>query len=527
MYKILVSDPLHPVGLAMLRESGHEVTELPPERRPELPELVAHYDALVVRSGTKVTADILAAGAGHLKVVGRAGVGVDNVDVKAATEHGILVINAPTANLMSATEHTFALMLAVARRVAVADKQMKEGVWDRKAHVGSELQGKTLGIIGFGRIGQRVARRAQAFDMTTVAFDPFIDAQTIQRFDTEALDLDTLLGRADFVTLHTPLSESTRNLLDTDKLALMKDTAVIINCGRGGVLDEGALLAALEAGTVGGAGIDVYASEPPTDFALAQHPRVVATPHLGASTHEAQERISTETAKMVIAALDGSLAVTAVNLPFRPTGVTGEPYLRLGETLGQIAWGLLGDAPLNRLRVELAGIDDALHTPITVAAVKGALEPVLAEAVNYVNAERVAAERDVAIERLSRTQPSDYPHLVQVHLEAGDRSVTVAGTLFHDDDLRVVSIDGFPLEFRPKDVLLVVRNRDVPGVVGRVGTVLGDATINIAEIHLARRPGSDQALAIVRLDARPSDGVIAAIAGLEPVVLTQLVDLSQ
>jgi D-3-phosphoglycerate dehydrogenase len=315
MHRILIADQLDPSGLVLFKEAGVEIHQLTAEERPRLAEIVADFDALVVRSSTQATAELLAAGK-RLKVVGRAGIGVDNVDVAAATELGILVVNAPTANLVSATEHTFALLLALARRVPEADASMKAGEWNRKL-TGFELHGKTLGIIGFGRIGQRVADRARGFEMKIVAYDPFLDAAAAGRLKVELLPVDDLLARADVITFHTPLTKETRNLLNGERLAKMKQGALVVNCGRGGVIDEAALLEALESGHIGGAALDVFAEEPPKDLALVRHKKVVATPHLGAQTREAQERISIETAEMVLAALAGSPDVAAVNSPAR------------------------------------------------------------------------------------------------------------------------------------------------------------------------------------------------------------------
>ncbi|HXO40226.1 MAG TPA: hydroxyacid dehydrogenase, partial [Thermoanaerobaculia bacterium] len=295
MHRILIADSLDPSGLALFADSGAEIVELREADRPRLAEIIGDFDALVVRSATKVTAELLHA-AKRLKVVGRAGIGVDNVDVAAATEQGVVVVNAPTANLLSATEHTFALLLAVARRVPEADASTKAGGWNRKL-TGVELQGKTLGVIGFGRIGQRVAKRAHGFEMKVVTHDPFLDPAAARRLEVEMLPLDDLLRRSHAITVHTPLTEQTRHLLDAQRLALLPRGALVINCGRGGVIDEQALLAALESGAVGGAGLDVFAEEPPSDLRLVRHPRVVATPHLGAQTREAQERTSTETAE--------------------------------------------------------------------------------------------------------------------------------------------------------------------------------------------------------------------------------------
>lgn len=525
MHRILIADPLDPSGLEILRAAGAEVHELTTEERLRLAEVIADYDALVVRSMTKVDAELLAAGR-RLKVVGRAGIGVDNVDVPAATARGILVVNAPTANLLSATEHTFALLLAVARRVPAADASIKGGAWDRKTFLGTELQGKTLGVIGFGRIGQRVALRAQAFEMSVLAYDPFLDAQVARRLDVEPVALEDLLRRSDVVTLHTPMTEQTRNLLSAERLALMKPDALLVNCGRGGLIDEAALLAALEAGRLGGAGLDVFAQEPPTDFTLVRHPRVVATPHLGAQTREAQERISTETAHMLIAALEGSTAVTAVNLPFTPTGSRGEPFLRLGEQLGALASALL-EGGVRRVQVDLWGVDEALRRPLGVAVLKGVLTPFLGEAVNYVNAEHAAQSRGVEMVRATHAGSGEYPFLVGVTLVGEGGTIELAGTLFGERDARVVRFAGFRLEFRPSGRLLVLRNRDLPGVVGRIGTLLGEAGINIAEIHLARHDGDDQALAVLRLDQQPDAAVLARLRALPDVVSAHAIELGR
>ncbi len=525
MYRIMVSDPLEATGLAMLRDSGHEVTVLPGEERHKLPELIGDYDALVVRSGTQVTAELLAAGE-RLRVVGRAGIGVDNIDIAAATERGILVVNAPTANLLSATEHTFALMLALARNVSLADRDIKAGEWNRKKWVGAEVQGKTLGVVGYGRIGQQVALRARAFDMKIVAYDPFLDDDFIRRREAEPMALDGVLAAADVVTLHVPMTDQTRGLISAERIAGMKPGAMLINCARGGVVDEEALLAALDDGRLAGAALDVFAEEPPTDWRLAQHAKVVATPHLGAQTREAQVRISTETAKMVVAALDGSLAVTAVNLPFRPAGAASEPYLQLGEKLGNLISSLL-KGRVRKVTVELHGLEDELHVPITVATLRGALSRDYGEKVNFVNADRVAAVRGVEVVQTAATGRADYPNLVSVRLRGRDGTIEAAGSLFHDQEPRVVRLDGYDLEFQPEGTLLVMRNRDVPGVVGKLGTALGDAGVNIAEIHLSSRRGSGRALAVTRLDQPPPDSLLEDLRRLDEVETAHLVDVGK
>ncbi len=526
MYRILVSDPLEATGLAMLRDSGHEVHELSAEDKPRLAELISEFDALVVRSGTTVTEEILQAGAPRLKVVGRAGIGVDNVDIPAATRLGILVINAPTANLLSATEHTFALMLAVARNVGAADRSVKEGVWDRKKFVGAELQGKTLGVVGFGRIGRQVALRGRAFDMNILAYDPFLDADRVRRENAEPRELDDLLAEADVVTLHVPLTADTRGLLSGDRLRKMKKGAILVNCARGGVVDETTLLELLNVGHLSGAGLDVFEVEPPTDFTLAAHPRVVATPHLGAQTREAQVRISTDTAKMVLEALRGSLAVTAVNLPFRDagSGASREPFLRLAEKLGFIAGALRGGR-LKRVCLTLRGFDSELHEPMAVAALKGAFSKSHGASVNYVNAEHIAREAGIEVVRATSSDDGHHPTLATLLLEGEEGSFEISGTVFQDREARVVRLGAYQLEFMPKGVLLVIRNRDVPGVVGNLGTILGTAAVNIAEIHLSRRQDLNLALAVARIDEAPSSAVLEVLRQVEEVESVDLIDL--
>jgi D-3-phosphoglycerate dehydrogenase len=522
MHRIVISDELEASGVERLRQAGAEVIEL--EDRKQLPDVIPDFDALIVRSSTQVTADLLERGK-RLKVVGRAGIGVDNVDVAKATELGILVVNAPTANLLSATEHTFALLLALARSVPAADALLKKEKWDRKSFVGQELYGKTLGIVGLGQIGTRVTARAKAFEMKVIAYDPFLDAAAAKRIDVELMSLDDLLPLADAITFHTPLTAETRNLLDAPRIAKLKRGALVINCGRGGVIDEAALLAALESGQVGGAGLDVFAEEPPKSWDLIRHPRVVATPHIGAQTREAQERIAAQISEMVLAALDGSLQIAAVNLPFRPAGGRSEPFLLLAELLGRLASSLHRDR-LRALQIDLWGIDDDMAKPITVAAVKGALVPFMGEIVNFVNAEKIASDRGIEVVRAVHPRHGDYPYLIGVTLKGDGREHEVAGTLSGSNEPRVVDIHGFRLEFRPQGRLMVLRNDDVPGVVGRFGTILGEGKVNIADIHLARAvDGRSDALAVLRLDQQPGPEVLARIQALPEVKEIHVFDL--
>ncbi len=523
MYRILIADALEESGLELFRQGGAEVRLVQPAERPRLAELLPDYDALVVRSATKVTRELLAAGP-RLRVIGRAGIGVDNVDVAAATERGILVVNAPTANVVSATEHTFAMLLALARRLPAADASMKRGEWDRKSFQGSELQGKTLGVVGFGKIGQRVASRAAAFEMAVVAYDPFLDPAAARRLGVEPLTLAELMARADVVTLHTPLTAETRHLLDADSLGRLKRGALIVNCGRGGVLDETALLAALATGQVGGAALDVFEDEPTTRLELVRHPCVVASPHIGAQTIEAQERIAVETARMVLAALSGSLAVSAVNLPFISSGRREEPFLRLGDLLGRLAGGLF-DGGLRRIEITARGLADDLVAPATVAALRGVLARVHGEEVNFVNAEHLAVGRGIEVVRASGSSAGDYPDLLSIRLSGDTEVVEVEGTLLAGSDPRVVGFGGYRFEFRPEGHLIVLENRDVPGVVGKVGTLLGEAGVNIADIHLSRREATGEALAVLRVDQPPSAELLDRLRALAEISRVRALDL--
>jgi len=520
---ILIADPLAEAGLEILRQAGAQLHLLSKEERPQLPELIKKFDALIVRSATKVDANLLSSGS-RLRVVGRAGIGVDNVDVGAATQRGILVVNAPTANLVSATEHTFALLLALLRYVSIAHDSVRAGEWERKRFQGVELQGKTLGIIGLGRIGQSVAVRARAFGMNVVAFDPFLDASAARRIDVEMLPIDKVLSLADVVTLHTPLTEQTRNLIDSTRIGIMKQGAYLVNCARGGIVDEEALLEALDTKRLAGAALDVFAQEPPKDSRLRNHERVVATPHIGAQTREAQERVATETARMVLDALAGSLSVTAVNLPFVAARGVGESFLILGEQLGLLASSILGGSLLE-VQVELWGVDESVRIPVTIAALKGALTPFLGEAVNFVNAETIAGSRGIEVVRSTHHDAGEYPHLVGVRLKGESGEVEVSGTVFGDSDPRVVQFEGYRLEFSPRGNLLVLRNRDVPGVVGRIGTLLGEAGVNIAEIHLARHTKEKDAMAVIRLDEAIDAETLQRLVELPEVHRAQMIDL--
>ncbi len=526
--KVLVAEPLSGTGLAVLAAAGLVTDVKTGLTREALLAAIPAYDALVVRSATKVDRELLAAGT-SLRVVGRAGVGLDNVDVRAATERGILVVNAPSGNVVSAAEHAIALLLALLRKIPQAQVSLKAGEWKRSGFVGTELQGKTVGLVGLGQVGGRVAARLRPWQVRLVGFDPFLSAERASELGVETMGLDDLLAVSDVVSLHTPVTPETQGMISGERIGRMKPGALLVNCARGALVDEAALLEALESGRLGGAALDVFAVEPPADFALARHPKVVCTPHLGASTVEAQDRVAVETVEMLVEALSGSPFVPAVNLPFPAGGDphASFPWMKLAESLGAFVGQLAGGAPA-RIAVSLEGVPAAFQKACSVAAVKGVLTPSLAEGVNLVNAATLARMRGIAVSETSRGEPGGYANLLTVTVGTASGERSAAGTLFGDRHGRVVAVDGLPLEFAPEGTLLVIGNRDVPGVVGRIGTLLGERGLNIADFALARG-GGGLAAAVVKVDLPASgaaaEGLVEAVRALQGIESARLVTL--
>ncbi len=511
MARIVVAEELSPAGLEILRRAGHEVVELAGAGRERLFAELATADALLVRSRTKVNGELLAA-APRLSVVGRAGVGVDNVDVPAASARGVLVINAPTGNVVSAVEHTFALLLALLRRVSEASASLASGKWEKSRFVGSELAGKTVGIIGLGQVGSRVAARARAFEARLLGHDPYLPLEKAQEMGVPLVSLEELLESSDIVTLHATATEGARPLLGREEILRMKPGAVLVNVARGSLVDRGALHEALASGRLAGAALDVFDPEPPDpNDPIFKLPNVVATPHLGASTVEAQERVSLQTAEAVAEALAGASYVPAVNLPFRgPKDAGGAAaWMRLAERTGRFLSGLAGER-LRSVSVETWGLPEDFLRPVAVASVKGALEAHTPETVNFVNALFVAQERGLAVAETRHEDPGNYARSIRVALSDGRSSSTADATLFSGRDARVVEVDGLPLEFRPEGTVVFLRNRDVPGVVGSVGTILGEGGINIANFSLARG-GGERAAAVIAVDSVPPPEVLAKL----------------
>jgi D-3-phosphoglycerate dehydrogenase len=502
MFRVLVTDTLAESGLEVLRNAEDVDLEYRAGLKgKELLDEVATAEALITRSGTAITETLLAA-AKKLRIVGRAGVGLDNVDVAACTARGILVINAPTANIISATEHTMAMLLALCRNIPEAHASTKRGEWNRSRFMGIELNGKTLGVVGLGRIGSRVTTRARAFGMQVIAFDPYISDSAFEKVGAEKVALDRLLERADIITVHTPMTAETRGMIGEREIAQMKTGAIVLNIARGGIYHEESLAAALANGKIAAAAIDVYEKEPPgEEHPLIKAPNVILSPHIGANTIEAQDRVAVTTSEMVVEALRGSIFVSAVNLPFEGVSdADAAPFIALAEKLGLFAAQVVNGA-VDRAEIELWGIEERLSKILSVAALKGLQVPHLSESVNFVNAEQIAQSRGIAIGTTTHPIPRDYANLITFRASSTSSEVCVSGTVFHEKNLRIVSVNNFRVEFEPEGDLIYVINRDVPGVVGKVGTLLGDREINIAEYNLARSEGGGKAMAIITIDS--------------------------
>lgn len=509
MARILVTEKLAQSGLDAMAAAGHDV-DVQLEWTPEsLLEIVKGADALVVRSATKVTTEVLEAGR-DLKVVGRAGVGLDNVDVPAATRLGVMVVNAPESNILSAAEHAFALLLAQARNIPQAHAALVAGRWERSKWEGVELHGKTLGVVGLGRIGALVAQRALAFGMRLVAYDPYIAPERARRMGVELLPLDELVATADFITIHLPKTKETAGLFGTEMLAKTKPGVRIVNAARGGILDEVALAESIASGHVGGAALDVFAAEPMTESPLFALPSVVVTPHLGASTEEAQDKAGEQIAEQVVLALNGDFVPYAVNVAARGASEAVRPFLAIAEQLGRFLASLSGGLP-DHIEVEyqgaLAGEDVGI---LTLSVLKGLFAAGTEEPVSYVNAPRLAEERGLAVRESQTATTHDWVSLVTVRSGAHSAAGTLVG---NDGAPRIVMVDDHQVEVPPAPQMLVVRNDDRPGMIGVVGTVLGDAGVSIAHMAVGQTAGAGTALMVLSVDQLLSDEILGSLAG--------------
>jgi D-3-phosphoglycerate dehydrogenase / 2-oxoglutarate reductase len=519
--RVVIAEPFATGGQAVLHERGIDVVSCVGRPREELLAALRDADGLIVRSETRVDRDLLSH-APRIRVVGRAGVGVDAIDVEAATEAGIVVVNTPAANTIAATEQTFALLLSLMRHVPAANASVRAGRWERSPFIGRELFGKTLGIIGLGRIGGGVSARARSFGMDVIAHDPYVSQSRGEALQVELVGLDDLLQRADVVTLHVPLTQHTRGMIDAHRLQRMKRGSVLVNCARGGVIDEEALIAALDAEIIAGAAIDVVAQEPPhpqsSGAALQRHPRVIATPHLGGSTHEALERIAVELARDVADALRGKPAAGAVNAP-APTGADAErvrAFVEVADRLGRLVPQLFDDALRLPLRLHLAGeIAGADAGPLLSAFLAALLQTTTERRVSIVNAAQIAQELGVSVEVIREAEPPSFASLVSIF--AGNHRI--AATIISGGP-RIVQLDEYELDAIPQGAWIVTRHEDVPGMVGHVGTILGDAGVNISTMQVARDPRSSQALMVLAVDrpiAREHLEMMRGIAGMRRV----------
>ena len=526
--KVLVADDVSELGIRKLSEvPGVSVVTRTGLSEAELTEIIADYDALLVRSQTKVTARVLEA-ASRLKVIGRAGVGVDNIDITAATKKGIVVLNAPDGNTMSAAEHTFAMLMATARLIPQAHASILGGKWDRKSFVGVELRDKTLAVIGMGRIGVEVAKRAQAFQMRVLGYDPFLTEERAKEVGVIRASLDTAIEQADFITVHTPLTKDTRHLLNDDAFARMKDSVRLVNCARGGIIDESALARALASGKVAGAALDVFEQEPVgPDHPLLQFPNVVVTPHLGASTIEAQVNVAIDVAEEVGRVLAGLPFHNAVNLP----SMSGEqkallePYLNLGEQLGLFAAQLVSGA-VSEVEITYGGqLAEQNVSFITRTVLKGLLGYRYSDEVNYVNAPFLAEQAGMLVRETKQPKSKVFTNVVSLVLKAEDGEHRVVGTLYNGFGPRIVEIDLYSLDVSPEGNLLYTHHVDQPGMIGRIGTLLGDAQVNIAAMQVGRRESGGEAVMVLSVDKGIPQAVVEQIGQVPGIKFVRAIDL--
>jgi D-3-phosphoglycerate dehydrogenase / 2-oxoglutarate reductase len=519
--KVLIADKLSPAAVQIFRDRGVAVDVEIGLDKNQLGEIIDRYDGLAVRSATKVTAKIIDRGV-RLKVVGRAGIGVDNIDVAAATARGIIVMNTPLGNSITTAEHAITLMLALARQIPAADASTQAGKWEKNRFMGVEITGKTLGVIGCGNIGSIVADRAHGLKMKVIAYDPYLSPERALDLGVEKLDFVSLLQRADFITLHTPLTDRTRNMIDARALAMMKPGVRIINCARGGLVDEAALRAALDSGHVAGAAFDVFADEPATENLLFGHPHVVCTPHLGAATTEAQENVALQIAEQMSDYLLRGAIANAINFP----SITAEeapklkPFIKLAEQLGLFA-GQATETGLKAVKLVYEGhLAEMNSSALTAAAIAGLLKPLLHD-VNMVSAPLVARERGIAIEETRRAAESDYDSLMTLTVVTERQERSIKGTVFADGRPRVVSIKGIRIDAAFGPSMLYVTNADKPGFIGHFAGILGDAGINIATFHLGRDAPGGNAIALVEVDGIVPPEVIDKIKRLPHVQQVQ------
>ncbi|MGB3336548.1 MAG: phosphoglycerate dehydrogenase [Devosia sp.] len=519
MPKVLVSDKLSPTAVQIFKDNGVEVDYLPDlgKDKDKLLEVIGQYDGLAIRSASKITEKIIAAAA-NLKVIGRAGIGVDNVDIPAATKKGIIVMNTPFGNSITTAEHAIAMMMALARQLPEADASTRASKWEKNRFMGVEVTSKTLGLIGAGNIGSIVADRAIGLRMKVIAFDPFLTPERAQTLGIEKVELDDLLARADFITLHTPLIDATRNIISAEALAKTKKGVRIINCARGGLIDEAALYEALKSGQVAGAALDVFLEEPAENNPLFELPNVICTPHLGAATTEAQENVALQVAEQISAYLMTGEITNALNFP----SISAEeapiltPWVNLAETLGSFA-GQLTETAISGIKIEFEGNVAELNIkPMIAAAINGVLKPSLGD-INMVSAPQIAKDRGITVETTTRDRQGAYEGYIRLTVTTERQVRGVAGTLFANGKARIIQVKDINMEAELSPSMLYVTNEDKPGHIGRLGTLLGKLGINIANFNLGRVDVGSDAIALVSIDGTLTEPQLAEIAALEGV----------
>ena len=515
--KVLIADKLSPAAAQIFTDRGIEVDIKTGLDRDQLIKIIGQYDGVAVRSATKLTEKVIAA-ADKLKVIGRAGIGVDNIDVAAATAKGVIVMNTPFGNSITTAEHTIALMFALARQIPQADASTQAGKWEKNRFMGVEVTNKILGIVGAGNIGSIVADRAQGLKMKVIAFDPFLTPERAVDIGVEKVELDELLARADFITLHTPLTEQTRNIISAEALKKVKPGVRIVNCARGGLIDEAALYEALQSGRVAGAALDVFLEEPAKDNPLFGLPNVICTPHLGASTGEAQENVALQVAEQISAYLNSGEIVNALNFP----SISAEeaprltPYVRLAEALGSFA-GQLTETSIRGINIEYEGaVADLNIKPLTAAALNGVLKPLLQD-VNMVSAPQIAKDRGINVQVTTRDQQGAYESYVRLTVTTETQERGVAGTVFANGKPRIIQVKGINMEAELTESMLYVTNEDRPGHIGRLGTLLGELGINIANFNLGRTGAGGDAIALVSIDGTVGEEQLRRIGSLDGV----------
>jgi len=526
--KILISDPLAEEGINILKENKDFQVDVKTDLKPEtLKEIIKEYDALIVRSATKVTKEIIEH-AEKLKVIGRAGVGLDNVDLESATQKGIIVMNTPSGNTISTAEHTFSMMLALSRNIPQANASTKAGEWKRSKFMGVELYNKVLGIIGLGRIGTEVAKRAISFGMKVIAYDPFLSRQIAQQIGVEIVEFKELLKQSDYITIHTPLTEETKHMHSDEEFKIMKKGVRIINCARGGIIDEKALVSALKEGRVAGAALDAFEKEPPDkDNELLKMDNVIVTCHLGASTEEAQVNVAIEIAESVRDYLLGKGIRNACNYPCLESEIFQviSPYINLAERLGsfgtQLTEGRLREVSLN-YSGELTKYDTS---PVTLALVKGLLSPILKESVNFINAVSLARQRGIEINETKSSKEEEFLNSIQLKITTDKESHLIVGTLSSNRLARIVKIDGYYVEVSPEGEMLVIQNWDRPGIIGNLGTLLGKHNINIAAMTFGREKPQGMAISVLNVDSPVPLEVLEKIKKLDHILSVKTIKI--